>query len=137
MYETMKIIHMLALMGGGAAMIGNGILMKELLTAEGPPPEMVKNTMRVLGMVGLASIFLLWISGGFMSAQFGYGLDALYSVKLIGATLVLGAVSLMSFHTTRAESTGSPPNAVWLKRLATVARFGVLVAVAFAVFTFN
>ena len=63
MFELMKIIHMLALLGGGAAMIGNGLLLKKVMNSDGPPPEMVSTTMRTLGMVGLASIVLLWITG--------------------------------------------------------------------------
>ncbi len=69
MFETMKIVHMFALMGGGAAMIGNGILMAKVMRAGGPPPEMVATTMKTIGIIGLASVVLLWITGGVMAAQ--------------------------------------------------------------------
>ena len=59
MFELMKIVHFLALMGGGAAMIGNGLLMKKVMQAAGPPPDMVSATMKVIGMIGLVSILLL------------------------------------------------------------------------------
>ena len=137
MFETLKIIHMLALLGGGAAMIGNGILMKKVMSGEGPPPPMVSSTMQILGMTGLASILLLWITGGWMSAQMGYAIDWEYGLKLIGAAMVLGSVSPMSIVAARAAKAGGPPNFALTKRLATIARIGLLLAIIFAVTAFN
>ena len=137
MFETMKIIHMLGLMGGGAAMIGNGLLMKRVMSAGAPPPDMVASTMRVLGFVGLASIVLLWLTGIVMTLQLGVAFDASYLIKLIGAAVVLGAVSTMSIHSANAAKAGGPPNFQLMKRMASFARIGVLVAIIFAVLVFN
>ena len=137
MFELMKIIHMLALLGGGAAMIGNGLLLKKVMNSDGPPPEMVSTTMRTLGMVGLASIVLLWITGLVMMSQTLYPMDWQYILKLIGAALVLGAVSMMSMASARAAKAGTPPDLKRLKTLASVSRGGVLIAIIFAVTVFN
>lgn len=137
MFETMKIIHMFALMGGGAAMIGNGILMMRVMKSGGPPPDMVAGTMKVLGMTGLASIVLLWLTGIVMSLGEGYEIGWEYALKLIGAAVVLGAVSMMSMAAARAEKAGTPPDLKRMKMLASVARGGVLVAIIFAVTAFN
>ena len=137
MFELMKIVHFLALMGGGAAMIGNGLLMKKVMQAAGPPPDMVSATMKVIGMIGLVSILLLWITGVVMTAQLGVGLDWEFAAKLIGATLVLGSVSAMSILSARAAKAGGPPDFAKMKMLASVARIGVLIAIIFAVTLFN
>ena len=89
MFETLKILHMAALMGGGAGMIGNGLLLKRVMAAGGPPPPMVADTRRIQGFIGLASIVLLWLTGFGLSFGSGYVLDWQYVVKLAGATLVL------------------------------------------------
>lgn len=137
MFETMKIIHMLSLFGGGAAGIGNAVLMAKVMRAEGPPPAYVRETMKNLGMTGLASIVLLWVTGIVMSAQLQIAPNWEYWVKLIGAALVLGIVSTMSILAARAEKAGTPPPLPTIKKLSRIAQGGALVAVVFGVLAFN
>ncbi len=137
MFETMKIIHMVCLFGGGAAMIGNGILMAKVMRAGGPPPAIVGETMKNLGMTGLASVVLLWITGGVMTWQMGAAIDLEFALKLIGAAVVLGAVSIISILSARAEKAGTPPPVTTIKKLSRLSQIGVLTAVVFAVLAFN
>ena len=139
MMETLKIIHVLCLMGGGAASIGNGLLMRRLLAEGGPPPAMVAATMRTLGKIGLGAIVVLWMTGIAMTAQ-GYdggeGLGWAFYVKLAAATVVLGTVGGISILATRAERTGGMPDPARIKPLALAAFAGTVVAVIFAVIAF-
>lgn len=137
MFEAMKIIHMFAILGGGAATIGNGLLLRRVMASEGPPPEMVASTMRILGSIGLASIVLLWATGVVMNSLGGYSMDLQYAVKLIGAAMVLGAVALMARNAAQAAKAGGAPNFKTLKILGSVSRVGLFLAIVFAVTAFN
>jgi hypothetical protein len=137
MFETMKIIHMLALLGGGAGAIGNGVLLVKVMKGEGPPPPMVQESMKIIGMTGLVSIILLWVTGIIMVSQTGRGIDWEFAVKLIGAAMVLGTVSWLSLLSARAAKAGTPPPMQFMKQLASIARIGLLLAIIFAVTAFN
>ena len=137
MFEAMKIIHILALMAGGAATIGNGLLMAQVARSGALAPKMVARVMRIFGMIGLVAILTLWASGAVMAPLAGHGMGAEYAIKLIGATVVLVMVASMSFLAARAGKSGVPPNQKTMKRLASVSRLGLLVAIVFAVLAFN
>ena len=137
MFEFMKIVHMFALLGGGAVMIGNGILISKLLKNEGPPPPMVPATTKILAKIGLVSIILLWITGTVMTPQIGVGMSLGFGLKLIGATMVLGASLVMAAISARAAKAGVPPNLRLLQRISRLAHVGVTLAIIFAVTVFN
>ena len=139
MFETLKIIHMLALFGGGAAGIGNGILMARVMASGAPPDPIVADSMTKLGKTGLASVILLWVTGIWMY-QMSYADAALgweFWVKLIGATVLLVAIVSMSVLAARAAKSGQPPDRQRIKMLSRSTAAGAVVAVIFAVTTFN
>ncbi len=139
MFIFLKIIHMGALMGGAAAMVGNGILMARLMRAKAPPPDIVQDTMRILGMTGAISIALLWLSGlGMIWTMSGIpGPAWAFWIKLVGATIVLVTVAMMTRAAASAQKAGTPPDMARMHRLAQGARFGITLAVIFAVIAFN
>ena len=140
MMETLKIIHVLCLMGGGAASIGNGLLMRRLLAEGGPPPAMVAATMRTLGKIGLGAIVVLWMTGvAMMTLRYGGGAELgwAFYVKMAAATVVLGAIGVISVLATRAERTGGMPDPARIKPLALAAFVGSIVAVILAVIAFS
>jgi len=139
MLIILKIIHMFALFAGGAAGIGNGLLMKHVLATQGPPPPMVATTMKTIGRIGFAAIVLLWLSGvglTYMLYDLG-GLGWAYWVKLAGAALVLVAVGAMQVIAIGAARAGRPPDLRRLKSLSHGAQIGVGLAIVFAVLAFN
>jgi len=139
MLATLKIIHLMCLAGGGAATIGNAVLMRCTMAGGGPPPPVVVRAMGILGKVGLASIVLIWITGIALTMR-GYGggegLGWEFYVKLAGATLVLGAVAVMSILGARAERAGALADPARMKPLSMLVLAGTIVAVVFAVITF-
>jgi len=139
MLIVLKIVHMFGLFAGGAAAIGNGLLLKKVIASNAPPPPMVAQTMRTIGRIGFAAILLLWISGLWLSLS-TYDLSALgwpYWVKLVGATLVLVPVSMMTAIAVKAERSGTAPDLKRMKMLSSVARAGVFIAIVFGVIAFN
>jgi hypothetical protein len=134
----LKLIHMAALFLGGGAVIGNGLLLQQLMANPGPPPPMVRSVMKQLSKFGLAAIILLWLSGlGMVYYKYGtFELGNWFYAKLIGATIVLGAVLMLTRVASQAEKAGTPPNFQTMKLLAMTGRLGFALALIGAVVTF-
>ncbi len=133
-----KLIHMAALFMGGGAVIGNGLLLRQLIANPGPPPPQVRTVMKALSMIGLAAVLLLWLSGlGLVYYKFGtFALGNWFYVKLVGATIVLGAVLMLTRTGLRAEKSGTPPDLQVMKKLAIAGRAGFALALVGAVVAF-
>ena len=137
MLITLKIIHFFCLFGGGAAMMGNGILMRKVMATGRSPDPMVAETMKRLGMIGLASIVLLWISGIVMLLTSGATPERTFSAKLLAAVVVLVAVLMISMTAAKAEKANQPPDFSMMKKLSLSSSVGAALAVIFAVVAFN
>ena len=135
----LKLVHLSALFLGGGAVIGNGLLLSQLMANPGPPPPMVRSVMKLLSKIGLAAIILLWLSGLGMvySKYFTFALGNWFYVKLVGATIVLGAVLMLTRVAMQAEKAGTPPDFQTMKRLAMAGRLGFALALIGAVVTFT
>lgn len=137
MLVVLKIIHMFCLLGGGAAMIGNGILIRKIIVSGGPPVPMVAETMKRIGMIGLSAIVLFWITGVLMLIIGHIAIGWALAVKLIAAAVVLALVALVNVQAARAARAGVPPDLARIKTLSTYAAVAVAVAVVFAVIAFT
>ena len=137
MFETLKIIHFLALMLGGAASVGNIALSVQAGRIGGSPPPLLLMMRGALGKVGLTGITLLWITGGLMAAE-RYGGEALgtaYTIKLIAAAGVFVAVVANVTLGIRAAK-GNPPPPHLPPLIGNTAGTLAVVAVVCAVITF-
>ena len=137
MEDILKIIHMFCLFGGGAAMMGNGVLMRRLMASDGPPPDVVTEAMKRLGMIGLGSIVLLWITGIWMVINQGGTPGAVFYIKLIGAAVVLGGSVMLGRAAAKAEAAGQAPDPATMKPISTAVALGAAIATIFAVLAFN
>ncbi|MDJ1016583.1 MAG: hypothetical protein QNJ35_08740 [Paracoccaceae bacterium] len=137
MLTALKIIHFFCLFGGGAAMMGNGILMRKVMASGGPPGPVVADTMKRLGMIGLASIVLLWATGIVMLVISSAVFDWTLILKLLAAAVVLAAVVTMSLTSARAARENRPPNQDFMKRLSLASSASAALAVVFAVLAFG
>ncbi|WP_343080336.1 hypothetical protein [Ostreiculturibacter nitratireducens] len=138
MFAALKIVHLFCLLAGGAASIGNAVLMRRVARLGAPPPPIVPEVMGVLARMGLGAIVLLWITGVLMIAV-GPGTLALgweFYVKLLGAAVVLGIVSLMSMIRARAAAERRPPDPKRMRTLSRIAFAGTSTAIIFAVLAF-
>jgi hypothetical protein len=139
MLEILKTIHLLCLMLGGAASLGNAVLLKRVMAAGAPPPPMVAEAMKVLANMGLGAILVLWATGvplAIMTGAFASG-GIYFSLKLLAATAVLVIVPLMTWMRMQAAAGRRPLNLALLSRLALVVRWLVVLAIALAVIVFN
>lgn len=139
MDHAIKIIHILCLTGGGAAAIGNAVLMRNMLSEGGPPSELAMKSMRTLGLIGLGAIVLLWITGVWMVVMrlSTDGLGWAFYVKVAAATLVLGIGVILAYLAARARIEGRPPNPDVVRPLSILSFVGTITAVAFAVIAFG
>lgn len=141
MLATLKIVHLLCLLAGGAAGIGNTILLRHAALSGAPPPPVMAGAMAALGRIGMVAIGLLWISGLWMLWA-GIGVPSgaagwAFWFKLLAATVVLGAVSGMAMLRARAEREGGKPDPAKLRPLMMASLGGVVLAVALAVLAFG
>jgi len=137
MLIILKSIHLICLLGGGAAAIGNMVLMRQVAASGAPPVPVVALAMGMLGRIGLASVVLLWLTGLFMVMQGGYVPGWAFAIKLIGATVVLGITSWTAILRGRVMRGAVPPPMAMMKRLSLIGVAGTLAAIIFAVVAFS
>ncbi len=139
MFEALKAVHLLGLFLGGAASLGNAVLLKRVLAAGGPPPPMVADAMQVLAKMGLGAILVLWATGiplAVMTGAFATG-GPLFSLKLLLAAIVLVLVPLMTWLRLQMAAGKRPPNPALIGRLALIVRWLVVAAIVLAVWVFK
>ena len=118
-------------------MMGNGILMRKAMAASGPPDPAIADTMKRLGMIGIASIVLLWATGIAMLLSGGTAPTWPLYVKLLAAAVVLAAVVMLSATAAKAERAKRAPDFFRMKVLSLASSIGAAFAVVFAVVAFN
>ena len=139
MHDILKFIHLLCLLLGGAASLGNAVLLKRVIASGAPPPPMVADSMKVLGNMGFGAIVMLWATGvplAVMGGAFAGG-GALFQIKLLAATGVLGGVSYITWRRTQAAAGKQPMDLVLIGNLSKLVRWLVVLAIGLAVFTFH
>lgn len=140
-FITLKVIHFLALLMGGAAAIAPGLMQRALrLTGhDGPPPKSTAMTMRILGIMGLIAIVLLWVTGiGMVSMGYdGATIGMMFWVKLLAAAAILVASVILNLMAARAAREGTPPNPGLVKGLQMLTRGALLLAIIAAAIVFT
>lgn len=134
----LKFIHYLALFLAGGLGVANSMLAKNHQKAGMPPAPPVQKTMMTLARLGLVALILLWATGIALTHSI-YGSFALgwaFHLKLLGATILLVAVSFLNIHLSASAGKGVPPNPTVMKLIPMFARSGlVLVLFGIAVVT--
>ena len=135
---ALKFIHYLAVFLAGGLGVANGLLAKAHQAAGQPPAPPVQATMLTLARIGLVSIVLLWVTGialGYLiygSLSMGWA----FHMKLVGATVLLGAVCFLNYHLTARRKAGIPPDQTVMKVVPMASRGGlVLVLLGIAITT--
>ena len=135
---ALKFIHYLALFLAGGLGVANGLLAKAHQAASQPPAPPVQATMMKLARLGLVAVVLLWVTGialGYLiygSLSMGWA----FHMKLVGATVLLGAVSFLNYHLTARRKAGIPPDQTVMKVIPMASRGGlVLVLLGIAITT--
>ncbi|MGC6530266.1 MAG: hypothetical protein ACON4G_04520 [Candidatus Puniceispirillaceae bacterium] len=128
----LKFFHYLSLFLAGGLGVANGLLAREHVKAATPPAPPVPATMMKLARLGLVSLILIWLTGlGLYQALYqGVDLGWAFSMKLIGATLLLGAVAFLNIHLTQSARAGKPPHPTVMKVTPMVSRGSLILVLA-------
>lgn len=139
MFELLKIIHMFCLLAGGAAMLGNAVLMRRVMASGQPPAPLVAKSMETIGKMGLGAIIVFWLTGVPMALMLGSFTTGGWEfwAKLAAAAAVLGLVPYMSWLRAQASAGKRKPDPVLMGRLARLTRVLVGVAIILAVLAFG
>ena len=133
-----KIFHYLALFLAGGLGVANGLLVKNHQKAEMQPAPPVQKTMMTLARIGLLALVILWITGfGLTYEVYGsFSLGWAFNMKLLGATLLLLAVSFLNIHLSQSAKNATPPNPKVMKVIPVIARGSLaLVLIGIAIVT--
>lgn len=134
----LKFFHYISLFLAGGLGVANAMLVKNHQKAEVPPALPVQKTMMTLARLGLVAIVVLWITGILLTHQIygSFSLGWAFHLKLFGATVLLGVVSLLNFHLSNSAKHGNPPDPKVMKIVPPVARTSlVIVLIGVAVLT--
>ena len=121
---TYKFFHYLALFLAGGLGVANGLLAKNHQKADMPPAPPVQKTMMTLARLGLLAIVILWITGLALTYEIygSFSLGWAFHMKLLGASLLLLAISFLNFHLSQSAKNATAPNPTVLKLIPMIAR---------------
>ena len=137
MFETLKILHLLALMFGAAAGLGNFYIIKASGPDDMPPSALTMRLRNILRFTGLAAIITIWASGiWLMLIECGWWVDSrFFDIKILFATIVLVIVLALNVIASRMAKGAKPPS--YLPTLSTAGTASLIITMMLAVLTFN
>jgi uncharacterized membrane protein len=133
-----KFLHLISLFIAGGGGIGNAVI-QSIYKKEGkiPEPHLAKS-FRVLAFISLIAVIVMWVTGIILAILIygGFNLGWPFHVKLFGATLILLTSLLVNVHLKKCSQNQIPPNQTLMKYSASIARLGLILAIAGAIWTF-
>jgi len=133
-----KFLHLISLFVAGGGGIGNAVI-QSIYKKEGkiPEPHLAKS-FRVLAFISLIAVITMWVTGIILVILIygSFNLGWSFHVKLLGATLILLTGLLMNLHLKKCSQKQIPPNQQVMKYSASLARLGLVLAIAGAIWTF-
>ena len=125
---VLKFFHYLSIILAGGIVIGGAVVQRAHIKAGEVPAMPVMQAMRTLGLVGLTSLIILWITGiGLAHAIYGgLSINTAFTVKLFGASLLLIASAVGNYHIYQSGQTKQPPNPILMGRLQSLGRVSLL-----------
>ena len=133
-----KFLHLISLFIAGGGGIGNAVI-QSIYKKEGkiPEPHLAKS-FRVLAFISLIAVIVMWVTGVILVILIygGFNLGWSFHVKLLGATLILLTSLFINVHLKKCSQNQIPPNQTLMKYSASLARLGLILAIAGAIWTF-
>jgi cytochrome bd-type quinol oxidase subunit 2 len=109
-FATIKAIHLLALMLGAGASLGNIFLLLARGPHDLPAPELTKALRKWYRLSALVAIITLWLTGVLMSLSGDGWIDGqAFTSKLIFAAALLGIIGYVNFMAAGWARRGGPP----------------------------
>jgi len=134
----MKFFHYISLFLAGGLGVANVMLFKNHQRAGMPPAPPVQKTMMALARLGLVAILVLWVTGLLLTHQLygSFNLGLAFHFKMLGASILLGAVAFLNIHLTMRAKQNIPPHPTIMKLVPPITRGALLIVlVSVAVFT--
>ena len=132
---TLKAIHLLALVLGSAASLGNIYVLLAKGPADLPAPGLVASLRQWYRLSALAAITTLWITGLLLAViQYGWPTGFAFNAKLLFATLLLAIILYLNFMATTWARSGGPP--AYVPALHITGAICLVLSVTFAVYAF-
>ena len=133
-----KFLHFISLFIAGGGGIGNAVI-QSIYKKEGkiPEPHLAKS-FRILAFISLIAVITMWVTGIILVILIygSFNLGWSFHVKLLGATLILLTGLIMNVHLKKCSQKQIPPNQQVMKYSASLARLGLVLAIAGAIWTF-
>ena len=133
-----KFLHLISLFVAGGGGIGNAVI-QSIYKKEGkiPEPHLAKS-FRILAFISLIAVMMMWVTGIILVILIygSFNLGWSFHVKLLGATLILLTGFFMNVHLKKCSQKQIPPNQQLMKYSASLARLGLVLAIAGAIWTF-
>ena len=133
-----KFLHLISLFIAGGGGIGNAVI-QSIYKKEGkiPEPHLAKS-FRVLAFISLIAVIVMWVTGIILAILIygSFNLGWSFHVKLLGATLILLTSLLINVHLKKCSQNQIPTNQTLMKYSASLARLGLILAIAGAIGTF-
>lgn len=109
-FATLKIIHLLALVLGAGASLGNVYLMLARGPADLPAPGLVAALRQWYRLSALVAIVTLWVSGILLTLiRYGWVSGSAFNAKLGFATLLAALIIWLNFMAPGWSRRGGPP----------------------------
>ena len=131
MEVILKPLHYFSILFAGGVTVGGRVLQVAYTKAGDAPPPHIGRAFALLGYIGLASIFALWVNGISLSHLI-YGslaINGAFPVKLLGAAIVMFISAYAKLHVSQAIKAKRPPNGALMKRLVRAGRVGLVLAI--------
>ncbi len=137
MYEFTKTLHLLFLLLGASAGIGNVALAMALKGAEGTPPNWVPKLRLRFARLGLVSVLTLWFTGLYLLFAYygGWQPGLSFNLKMVTASLLLLGIVAINLLLNRVRKTGVPNPLIPKLGIATVGL--TMLTVIFAIYSFS
>lgn len=135
----LKFLHYLSLFAAGGIGVG-GVVIQSIYARENKIPEPhLGKAFKVLGVIGLISIIVLWISGlTLVNIIYGsFSIHWAFYMKLFGALIVLVASAFGNFHLYTSSKNQTAANPIFMKKIASIGRIGLITALLGAAIAFN
>lgn len=141
MFETLKIIHLLAMgLGVGFAVV-KAILGARARKAGEAIAEEHRAVQQITGRIGAWSLLAIWITGlalFYMRYGGSFGaLDWAFHVKLLFAVIFTALTVYALYMSARARASGARPNAAMMRSAGMAGSAALLLTVIFAVVAFG
>ncbi|MFK7902829.1 MAG: hypothetical protein AB8B49_08300 [Nitratireductor sp.] len=135
-FTTLKALHLIALMFGSVASLGNLYVMFSKGPHDLDAPAYTKRLAKFYRVTSLFAVLVLWASGLLMLISFGGWVSGTaFMLKLGFVGLLTLIVLFTNFMAPKWQRAGGPP--AYVSKLAWVSSISLILIVIFAVTAFN